>query len=182
MRKFIRSRNPLVRLALVLPVAGLVMLVIIACGTASDNTGSLNTSGSSSTSASASKHFHVGDQVKVGSTYQVTVNSVKTNGGDSITSPAAGNTFLIVDVSLKNISSQEQTVSSLLQFSLKDSTGQTYTETIVDGFTSPDGKLEAGDVLRGQLAYEVPASMHSFELAFEADVISSGQTLWDLSV
>lgn len=161
-------------------------LAVWACGSSTANTGTKSSGSSSSTQSSGSKsgsqHFKVGDQVNVGNTYTVTVNSVKTSAGDDITQPKAGNTFLIVDVTLKNTSSTEQNLSSLLQFTLKDSTGQKYDETIVTGATSPDGKLAAGDVLRGQLAYEVPSSMHDFTLAFEADITSSGQTIWDLHV
>jgi hypothetical protein len=70
----------------------------------------------------------------------------------------------------------------LLLFTLKDSTGQKYDESLSAGVTTPDGTLTAGDVLRGQIAYEVPTSMHSFTLDFQADFTSSGATIWDLSV
>ncbi len=46
----------------------------------------------------------------------------------------------------------------------------------------PDGKVESGNLLRGQLTYEVPKTQKSFTFSFEADIISSGQTLWNLSV
>ena len=112
----------------------------------------------------------------------MTVNSAKTSNRDDITQPKSGDTFVIMDVTIKNVSNQEQNISSLLQFNMKDSTGQVYTETIVDGATPPDGKIEPGDVLRGQLAYEVPTSQHSFTFSFEADITSSGQTIWDVTV
>jgi uncharacterized protein DUF4352 len=172
-----------VRLLLTLAIVCVVALVIIACGAASDtasNSGTTTNGGTSS--ATKSQHFKVGQQVKVGDTYVVTVNSVKTDAGDDVFKPKDGNTFLIVDVSLKNVSSKEQDLSSLLQFTLKDSSGQKYDETIVSNATAPDGKIEAGDVTKGQLAYEVPAAQKSFTLAFEADIVSGGQTTWDLSV
>jgi uncharacterized protein DUF4352 len=168
-----------------LSLLGVLALVIMACGGSSSNTGtSVGTSNGTATTGSSggSKHFKVGDQVKVGDTYIVTVNSFKTNAGDSFFKPKAGNTFVVVDASIKNVSSQEKNISSLLQFNLKDSTGQKYTETIISGATPPDGKLAASDTLRGQLAYEVPTSQHDFTFAFEADAFSSGQTLWDLHV
>jgi hypothetical protein len=120
--------------------------------------------------------------VNVGGTFLVTVNSVKTSKGGEFDQPKAGDTYLIIDTSIKNTSSKEQDLSSLLQFTLKDSTGQKYDQTFISGATAPDGKLEPGDIVRGQLAYEVPTSQHAFTLAFEADIISSGQTLWDLKV
>ena len=180
MREFV-LRGTRTRLLGTLALVAIAATVMLACGgDTAANSGS-TTNGSSSASSS-SKHFKVGDEVKVGTTYVVTVNSVKTSQGDDVFQPKSGNTFLIVDVTLKNVSNQEQNVSSLLMFTLKDATGQTYNETIVDNTTPPDGKLEAGDVLRGQLPYEVPQSQHNFTLAFQADITSGGQTIWDLSV
>lgn len=172
----------------VLVLAAVCGAVIMACGgSSSANTGTTTTSTSSSTNSTstqsnAPQRFKVGDQVKVGSTYVVTVNSFTTNQGDDVFKPKDGNTFVIADVTIKNVSSQEQNVSSVLNFDFKDSTGQKYDETVVSGATPPDGKVAAGDQVRGQLAYEVPASQHNFTLSFQADLLSSGQTMWNLSV
>jgi hypothetical protein len=63
----------------------------------------------------------------------------------------------VIGITFKNISSQEQDLSSLLQLSLHDATGQTYDETVVTFSSgSPDGKVEAGSLLRGEVDYEVP--------------------------
>ena len=180
MRKFLSRASTRTRLIALFGLLAIAAAVMLACGGGTVANSGSTTSGGNSASTS-SKHFKTGDQVKVGDTYVVTVNSVKTSQGDDVSQPKSGNTFLIVDVTLKNVSNKEQNISSLLMFTLKDATGQQYTETIVDGTTTPDGKLEAGDVLRGQLAYEVPKSQHSFTLAFQADITSSGQTIWDLS-
>ena len=162
---------------------GVLALVIMACGGSSANAGTTTgTSGNNQSSSSSGKHFKVGDQVKVGDTFVVTVNSFKTNPGDDIFKPKSGNQFVVVDVTLKNVGSSEQDISSLLQFTLKDATGQKYNETIISNVTPPDGKLAAGDILKGQIAYEVAASQHDFTFAFEADIISDGQTVWDLHV
>lgn len=183
MDHFLRGTSTRTRLLLSLLVLGMASVLILACGDSSANTGTPANSGSSSgNTPSTAKHFKVGDQVKVGSTWNVTVNSVTTSQGDDISQPKSGNTFLVIDVSLKNVSSQEQDLSSLIQFTLQDSTGQKYTETILSSATPPDGKVEAGSPIRGQMAYEVPQSMHQFTLAFEADITSGGQTIWDLSV
>ncbi len=168
-----------------LPIAALLLAIggaIMACGSSSDNSGSLTTGGSSS-STSTNKHFKIGDQVKVGDTWVVTVNSASLHGATDIDQPKAGDTYLVLDVTFKNVSSQEQDLSSLLQLSLKDSTGQTYDETVTSfAKGSPDGKVAAGDLLRGQVVYEVPKAQKSFTFAFEADVTSGGQTIWDINV
>ncbi len=134
------------------------------------------------TPVTSTQHFTVGQVVKVGDTWDVTVNSVKTSRGDQYSAPKSGNTYLIIDLTMKNISSQEQNVSSLISFDLKDSTGQKYTETIttMSDIHPPDGKVEAGAPLRGQLVYEVPTSIKDYTLSFQADFTSSGQTIWDI--
>ncbi len=161
---------------------------LLACGESSPaNTGtsvnSSSSSGSTPTGAPA-QHFKVGQTVKVGDTWQITVDSAKTSTGSEFNKPQkSGDVFLVIIVTMKNLSSQEQTVSSLAQWTLQDSTGQKYDGTIdTDAGASLDGKVEAGSLLKGSLAYEVPASMKSFTLAFEADLTAAGETIWDISV
>ncbi len=168
-----------------IPVFALLLAIggaIIACGSSSANAGSATTGGSSDSSASA-KHFKVGDQIKVGDSWIVTVNSAKLHGPTDIDQPQSGNTYLVLDITFKNVSAKEQDLSSALQLSLKDSTGQTYDQTFVSFVTgSPDGKVAAGDLLRGQVVYEVSKAQKAFTLAFEADITSSGQSIWDINV
>ncbi len=166
----------------------LVLLVgsLIACGESSANTGtatSSSPSGSTPTSAPA-QHFKVGQIVKVGDTWQITVDSAKTSTGSEFNKPQhSGDVFLVIIVTMKNLSNQEQNVSSLAQWTLQDTIGQKYDGTIdTDAGASLDGKVEAGSLLKGSLAYEVPKTMKSFTLAFEADITSSGETIWDISV
>ena len=83
---------------------------------------------------------------------------------------------------MKNISSSEQNVSSLISFNLADKDGQKYTETIdPNAGSTPDGKVEAGSPLKGVIAYEVPSSMKTFALSFQSDITSSGETVWDIT-
>ncbi len=184
MLTLLRSGGYRARALLTVVVVLVSAVVVLACGGASAaNTGTKIDSGSTSTGGqtnTTAQHFKVGDQVKVGDTYVVSVNSVKTSAGSDIDQPKAGNDYLIVDVTIKNVSSQEQNFSSDLQFTLKDSTGQKYTQTIISNATPPDGKIAAGDLLRGQMAFEVPTSQKNFTLAFESDIFGSGQTIWDL--
>lgn len=183
MHTILRTGSVRARALVAIAVVVLASALIIACGGGASANSGISTSGSPSGQGNTgSQHFKVGAQVKVGSTYVVTVNSVKTNAGTDIDQPKSGNTYLVVDVTLKNVSSQEQNLSSLLQFTLKDATGQKYDETITSFATPPDGKVEAGDQVRGQLVYEVPKSQHSFTLAFQADITSDGETIWDMSV
>jgi len=176
---------------------GVIVLVLVVCGVAvsrlatlSSNTGTVVTtgntpvSGSTPTTAPSSQHFKVGDQVKVGDTWLVTIESAKTSEGSQFNKPQkTGNVFLVFSVSMKNVSNQEQEVSSALQWTLQDTTGQKYTETIdTDAGATLDGKVEAGAPLKGSLAYEVPKATKAFTLAFEASLTEPGQTIWDITV
>jgi hypothetical protein len=97
--------------------------------------------------------------------------------------PTSGDTYLVIDATFKNVASTEQDLSTLLQLSLKDSTGQKYDETVTTfAQQPPDGKVAAGDVVRGQVVYEVPSAQKSFTLAFESDIVSSGQVIWDINL
>jgi hypothetical protein len=111
------------------------------------------------TTQAPAKHFKIKDTVKVGDTY------------------------LVVNISLTNLSNQEQSISSALNFTLQDSTGQKYDESIdTNAGATPDGKVAAGSPLRGSVAYEVPSSTKKFTLSFAPDITSSGQSIWDLSL
>ena len=124
----------------------------------------------------------VGVPYVVDSTFTVTVNSVKVSHGDEFISPKGGDIFIVVDVTVKNTSSSNQSVSSLGMFNLKDSTGQQYTETITTSTKPPDGTVTPGSLLRGQLVYEVPTSQHLFTFAFQADFGGTDLTEWNLSI
>lgn len=162
-------------------VAIVVVIAIVVIVTAAN--GKTHNTGVSNNTTNSNRTFKVGDVVTVGTDWQVTVNSVKTSAGGDFNEPKTGDTFLEVSVTLKNISSQAQEASSLLFWSLKDSTGQQYDESVVtDAPNTPDGKVAAGDKLTGTLSYEVPLTQtqKQFELSFAPDPTSTGQTIWKL--
>lgn len=181
----------IVVIALIVALAACGGIIAAISNGAKPNTGTTGSSSpqatSQATSAPAqtgSQTFKVGQVVTVGNTWQITVLSAKTSpGGQFSTLQKPGDVYLLVSVSMKNISNQEQDVSSLIQWALKDSSGQTYTETIdTDAPATPDGKVEAGSSLKGTIAYEVPKSMKSFTLSFQNDITSTGQTIWTFTV
>jgi len=186
------------RLGLIIAiVAGVLVLACVIAGIAAvagsqkANTGTaVNTNNSSSTTTTtapttnpSNQHFQIGQTVKVGDTWQITINSAKTSNGSQFYTPKSGQMFLVLNITAKNISSQEQNISSLIQFTLTDTTGQKYNETIYpDAGSTLDGKIEAGSQLKGSIVWEVPKSIRSYQMAFEADFTSSGQTIWDVKV
>ena len=114
--------------------------------------------------------------------WQVTVNSATTSKGDHAFAPHSGKIFLIVDVTVQNDGSDPQLVSSGLMFILKDGTGQAYNETITDIGKPLDGTVQAGDKLRGQMIYEVPAGEHSFTFQFQDSTYYANVGMWNLRV
>jgi hypothetical protein len=175
-------------------ILGFALLVIVftllACGESS-NTGTVvsssSTSGKSSNNNSAAQpvqHFKIGQTIKVGDTWQVQVLSAKTSIGSTYNKPLhPGYAFLIVTVAMKNLSSSEQIVSSLTMFNVSDPNGEKQqVGTDVDAGSPLDGKVEAGSPIRGVLVYEIPKGLHTLTLAFAPDLLSAGQTIWDLKV
>lgn len=144
--------------------------------------GNTPTSGTTPTTGTTTGNAKVGQTVQAGPDYAVTVNSVKTNTGDSVFSPKAGNIYMVIDVTVKNTSTSSQDVSSLINFELQDSTGQKYTETFTDIGTPPDQTgLQPNALIRGQLVYEVPTSMHQFTFSY-VDLLGSGTlATWNLT-
>jgi hypothetical protein len=134
------------------------------------------------TTPSTNQHFKAGDTVTVANTWQVVVSAPKTSAGQKYLEPKAGNTFLLIDVTLTNISNQEQQLYGNINWSLKGTDGQKYDNTYFTDTNPPDGKIEAAGPAKGTLAYEVPTTVKEFRLSFEADAFRSGQTIWDLSL
>jgi len=129
-----------------------------------------------------------GSPVVVSDTWTVTVNSAKTSQGTDFDMPKPGDTFLVVNVTVKNTTAQTQLLSSMYNFTLKDSTGQSYNEDGGWG-SSPDygtpamheGNIAAEDQTRGTIAYEVPATLHAFTLQF-MDGMTDDMVQWSLRI
>ena len=101
------------------------------------------------------------------SVWSMTLNSVKTSTGDQVDTPDAGMIYVVADVTISNLLSYSQDVSSSLSFRLQDSAGQAYDQDITYFRTAPDGPIQSGSKLRGKLVYAVPKTMHDFTLQFQ---------------
>ena len=126
----------------------------------------------------------VGTPVQAGPNWLVTVTGVKTTTS-SLIAPNAGNTYLEISLSLKNVSTQAQTLVGIIQFTLADASGHVYSETATDTNVHqlPYGKVNGGQTFNAQIAYEVPETQHTFKLSF-AYGLSSGNSAsvsWNLS-
>jgi hypothetical protein len=124
----------------------------------------------------------VGRPIVVDSTWTITVNGARISPGDAFSTPATGDVYLVIYVTVKNTSRYFQDMLSGNQFLLKDSTGQQYQEAITDFATPPDGYVKPGGSQRGQLAYEIPATMHTFSYYFQTDINGVHLIEWTLHV
>lgn len=159
----------------------------LACGSTASgsNTGTAAAVTSATTGSKpmqSARAFNVGDTVKLGS-WTVKVNSVKANAGGDFTKPKSGNVFVVINVTVTNIASSTQNISSALNFKLADSTGQSYTETFTDNQkTPPDGTVATNSNATGDLSYEVPKSETHFTLLFQPDLSSNDQAAVNITV
>jgi Domain of unknown function (DUF4352) len=159
----------------------LIATVILACGESSSPGGSSPSENSTSTQP-ATGHLKIGQSAKVGE-WQITVNAVKTSPGSDFNKPKAGNVFLLIDVTMKNISNQQQVATSLGQFKLRNQAGEELPIVIVtDVSPAPNGNVAAGSQVKGTLAYEVPKETHTFTLEVTGDILSTDQLIWDVKV
>ena len=86
---------------------------------------------------------------------------------------------------MKNLSAETQTVSSIVQFTLRGSDGTKYDVTIFpDAGSVIDGSVNAGQPAKGVIVYEVPTNMNTFQLTFSNNPYdaTASQATWDLSV
>jgi len=134
--------------------------------------------------APGTQHFSVGQTVKTGDgDWEIGITSVKTSQGQDFSVPKSGNIFLLIDVTLKNTSSQSQPVSNLIMFTLRDLGGQEYTQTILPSASAaPNGQADPGQLIRGTLPFEVPTSQHAFTLAFIGHLGDTQHVLFDIKV
>ena len=186
-RKFMQNiRRLLLFGAIIITIAGLT-----ACGSSASNTGTNvpttpTSSGSTPTPTPTSTptpvgHFKVGQTVNVGNIWQIIIASAKNGGTASYLKP--DQVFLNIFVKAKNISSSEQTMSSIGHWSVRDTDGNTYQAAYDPNAASAlDGKVEAGQPLQGSLTFAVSGKVHQYILLFEVDFTSPGQTIWDIHV
>lgn len=120
----------------------------------------------------------IGETITIGD-FALTVNGVTFPEGDGFNKPDDGKRFVIVDVTFDNVSGDATNLSSLLQMTLRDSTGQKYDvdlmANVASGGSSPDGELVAGEKLRGQVGYQVPIDATGLVFVFDANVFGVGK-------
>lgn len=167
--------------------AALVLASLVACGD-QGSTGTkvgVTPTGATSSSVATAKPativqttFKVGDQVAVNDVVLV-VNGATSSVGSEYQKPTAGQ-YLLVAVSLQNTGATPVRVSSVLNFELRDDTGQTYNMTFLSGVpAAPDGVIAPGDRLAGTLVYDTPKGK-GFRFYFKSTIFAGKQAIVEL--
>jgi hypothetical protein len=140
-----------------------------------------DTSGEDTQKTGENEIFKVGDTVKMGD-LQFTVNGVRVSEGKTF-KPDEGNVYLMVDITVENIGSEEESVSSLLMFKLVDKDGMGYDLAISDDQQGQlDGSLAAGRKMKGEITYEVPKTINAFELEIDPSLFGDGIAVFDITL
>ncbi|BCL82217.1 hypothetical protein ccbrp13_46820 [Ktedonobacteria bacterium brp13] len=89
---------------------------------------------------------------------------------------------MLVDVTVKNLTSKAQPISSLIDFKLQDASGIAYTETFVDSSipNPPDGTVQPGGLSRGTFSYDAPKNT-KFTMTFTPSLASTDTTVWNIN-
>ena len=177
-------------------IVGIVVAVIIfGCigasllashGATATNTGSskVGTTDSGTTPTAQptqASNYKVGDVVRVGNSWDITVLSAKSDNGNDTFQPKSGMRYLVLSLAMKNLTSENHTISSIIQFTLRSDDGTKYDTSLYapDGTTQIDGDVNGGQPAKGVIVYEVPKTVSSFQLTFE-NTLTPDQATWSL--
>ncbi len=140
---------------------GLLILAILG-STGCQETVSQDENGNTKTEFSISETAIVNDtKIKINSVKKIETECAWEYNGQcqSYTEPD-NDYFLIIDLTIENTGSEELAISSMMSFDLKDSSGEKGSYALLtESITSQlDGSVMAGDLLKGQIAYDVKES------------------------
>ena len=112
--------------------------------------------------------FQVGDLVQ-GQDHTIRLNGLEYRGA-----------VLAADFTVENLGDSDVDMSSMLSFSAKKSDGTKLEQEIFDcGASSLDGKVLAGDRLRGSICWAGASSEDGIRIYYEADVFGEGAIVWE---
>lgn len=131
---------------------------------------------------SPTDNYQAGDIISIGDVVMV-VLGWSSPPGDDFSQPDEGKMFVAVDLLLVNQGDRTITVSSMLQMSLKDATGQKYNVDLMTSTASgsiPEGELSPGERVRGKVGFQVPQDASGLVFVFDADVFGTGKVFTKL--
>jgi hypothetical protein len=102
------------------------------------------------------------------------VNVSKVDSINQFLKPKEGNIYLVAEVVIENVD-RDQAPYNPMYFKVKDSTGVEATSVMLAPEPSlKSGTLTKGDLVRGNVAFEVNAAASGFVLSYEPIVILGG--------
>ncbi|GIV70077.1 DUF4352 domain-containing protein [Caldilinea sp.] len=133
--------------------------------------------------AVAQQNYKVGDIVAIGDHVLVVLGWENVQPND-FSKPDAGKKFVAVELLIVNNSQSAMPISTLLQMSMKDNTGQKYdvdfaASTAIGG-GSLDGELAPGEKVRGKVGFQVAENATGLQFVFDASVWGTGKVFVDL--
>jgi hypothetical protein len=116
----------------------------------------------------------IGEEVSDDTLAMVVAGVSRTESIGEFQEAESGKTFLVVDLAIKNMSSDEFiNFSGLLQTRLKDSEDYTYDQTFAStGRNLEEGQIAPGEVSRGDVVYEVPKDASGLVMQFDFQALS----------
>lgn len=113
---------------------------------------------------------------------KATITEMEKSEGDEFNKPADGHEFVLLHMTIENVSDQEIVVSSMLSFNAyvdDNAINENLAAQISkDGAKTMDGTIAAGKKLTGTLAYEVPKDWKKLEIHFKPDQFSDTTIKW----
>lgn len=113
---------------------------------------------------------------------KATITEMEKSEGDEFNKPADGHEFVLLHMTIENVSDQEIVVSSMLNFNAyvdDNAINENLAAQISkDGAKTMDGTIAAGKKLTGTLAYEVPKGWQKLEIHFKPDQFSDTTIKW----
>lgn len=126
--------------------------------------------------------FKLGETVETRK-IKATITELKKSEGDEFNKPEEGNEFVLLKMTIENISEdQELTISSMLSFSayVDDEALDESFSAILEGDKTMDGTIAPGKKLSGTLAYEVPKDWKEIEIHFEPEAWRDIKIKWKI--
>jgi hypothetical protein len=119
-----------------------------------------------------------GDVARVNA-FLVRVDDIKITKQTEMGTAKEGNTFVLVDITLENTSSEQQSVSALLHMSVQDGAGQDYALDVDAGvgFLSVNGPIDPGTTETATIGYQVPENAEGLHWIFRTTEEDASQGL-----
>ncbi|HLY31870.1 MAG TPA: DUF4352 domain-containing protein [Ktedonobacterales bacterium] len=120
---------------------------------------------------------HIGEAAQIGTSWSVNLTSLTTTHKLSGSQAKDGYVFLVINVTVKNISNQPQTLSDLSFYGPIDASGKNYPASI-----SFSGTVAPSKTAHGTLVAEVPTSLRSAIIEVDDENEDSFSNIWDITI